>query len=80
MPLHVIMQGDFEPCDECKKNGITIIEAESDDAGEISVTGKSWLLKEEAFLRILTLTMLSSRPLFQKEFVSWTQQQLKGLV
>lgn len=52
MPLHVIMQGDFDPCDECKKNGITIIEAEADVAGEISVTGKSWLLKEEAFLRI----------------------------
>lgn len=52
MPLHVIMQGDLEPCDECKKNGITIIEAKADVAGEISVTGKSWLLKEEAFLRI----------------------------
>ena len=52
MPMYVIMQGDLEPCDECKKNGITIIEAEADVEGEISVTGKSWLLKEEAFLRI----------------------------
>lgn len=52
MPMYVIMQGDLEPCDECKKNGITIIEAKVDVAGEISVTGKSWLLKEEAFLRI----------------------------
>jgi hypothetical protein len=50
MPMTVYIENDIEPCDECKKKGIAIVEVVSDE--DHSFTGRRWLMKEEAVIRI----------------------------
>lgn len=50
MPMCVYFEGDLEPCDECKKIGISIAECVSDD--DRSLTNFRCVMKEEAFKRM----------------------------
>lgn len=51
MPMHVRVEGDITPCDECKKKGIAVAEVESDD--DRTLTGRLWVIREEAIREIL---------------------------
>ena len=51
MPMYVLVEGDIQPCDECKKIGIAVVEVKGDADREL--TGRRWLIKEEAIKKIL---------------------------
>lgn len=43
MPMYVQLEGDIEPCDECKKRGIALVEMAADG----KPTGNRWLVTRE---------------------------------
>lgn len=45
MPKYVLLEDDIEPCDECKKAGVAMVEVDSED-NKIP-TGRKWLIKED---------------------------------
>lgn len=51
MPMHVYVEGDIEPCDECKAKGIAIVEVVPGD--KTKYTGNSWLVTEECIERLV---------------------------
>lgn len=51
MPMHVYVEEDVEPCDECKKKGIAIVEVIPSDP--LKYTGDSWLVTEECIERLV---------------------------
>lgn len=51
MPMAAWIPGDIEPCDECKKKGIGIVEVTDGDTNML--TGRRWLVHEEAIERIV---------------------------
>lgn len=51
MPMYVLVEGDIQPCDDCKKKGIAVVEVKGDADREL--TGRRWLIKEEAIKKIL---------------------------
>ena len=51
MPMYVLVEGDIQPCDDCKKKGIAVVEVKGDADKEL--TGRRWLIKEEAIKKIL---------------------------
>lgn len=57
MPKNVQIDGDFEPCDECKKNGIAIVEVVSDC--ERKPTGNRWLVKEDFIKRLFSQNIVT---------------------
>ena len=60
-----------QPCDECKKIGIAVVEVKSDADREL--TGRRWLMKKEAIKKILADdSMLSS--VFQKRIMFISEQ------
>lgn len=50
MPMEVYVEDDIEPCDECKKLGIAVVEVDKDQ----KLTGNRWLIKEEAVERMIS--------------------------
>ena len=71
MPMYVFLKGDIQPCDECKKIGIAVVEVKSDADREL--TGRRWLMKKEAIKKILADdSMLSS--VFQKRIMFISEQ------
>ncbi len=71
MPMYVFLKGGIQPCDECKKIGIAVVEGKSDADREL--TGRRWLMKKEAFKKILADdSMLSS--VFQKRIMFISEQ------
>ena len=52
MPMSTWIPGDIEPCDECKKAGIAI--AEVDDDNPKMLTGRRWLVNEDAVRRVMS--------------------------
>ena len=64
--MYVFLKGGIQPCDECKKIGIAVVEVKSDADREL--TGRRWLMKKEAIKKILADdSMLSS--VFQKRIM-----------
>lgn len=61
MPMYILLKGDIQPCDECKKIGIAVVEVKSDADREL--TGRRWLMKEEAIKKILIDSSMLSRVL-----------------
>lgn len=51
MPMHVYVEDDIEPCDECKAKGIAIVEAVPGDKPKY--TGNGWLVTEECVERLV---------------------------
>ena len=51
MPMYVFLKGGIQPCDECKKIGIAVVEVKSDADREL--TGRRWLMKKEAIKKII---------------------------
>ena len=49
--MYVFLKGGIQPCDECKKIGIAVVEGKSDADREL--TGRRWLMKKEAIKKIL---------------------------
>ena len=49
--MYVFLKGGIQPCDECKKIGIAVVEVKSDADREL--TGRRWLMKKEAIKKIL---------------------------
>ena len=71
MPMYVFLKGGIQPCDECKKIGIAVVEVKSDADREL--TGRRWLMKKEAIKKILADdSMLSS--VFQKRIMFISEQ------
>ena len=56
LPMYVHVEGDIEPCDKCKENGIAIVEVYSED--DRNLTGNRWLVKEEAVKSFVTGSLL----------------------
>ena len=50
MPVEVYVENDIEPCDECKKLGIAVVEVDKDR----KLTDNRWLIKEEAVERMIS--------------------------
>lgn len=51
MPMYVHLEGDIEPCEECKKLGVAMVEVLSEQ--NKSQTGNKWLVKEDFIRRII---------------------------
>lgn len=66
MPMYVVVEGDIEPCAECKKAGIGIAEVESET--DFKFTGRVWLISEKCVNEILTDGSLKTSVL-QKRFM-----------
>lgn len=45
MPKYVLLEDDIEPCDECKKAGVAMVEVDSEE--NKTPTGRKWLIKED---------------------------------
>lgn len=50
MPMHVYVEDDIEPCDECKKKGIALVEVIPGDP--LKYTGDRWLVTEACIERL----------------------------
>lgn len=61
MPMYVAVENDIDPCDDCKKIGIAVIELQSEF--ERVPTGRRWLIKEEAVNKLLADSQLKSEVL-----------------
>lgn len=56
MPKNVWIYGDYEPCDDCKKKGIAIVEFDSEN----NPTDRRWLVTEDYIKRIINNEKLLS--------------------
>ena len=53
MPMTVYVEDDIEPCDECKKKGIALVEAVLNAQKRTKYTGNGWLVTEECIERLV---------------------------
>ena len=51
MPMHVYVEDDIEPCDECKKKGIALVAIIPGDP--LKYTGDRWLVTEAFIERLV---------------------------
>ena len=61
MPMYVAVENDIEPCDECKKIGVAVVELLSEV--DRVPTGRRWLIKEEAVNKLLADSQVKSEVL-----------------
>lgn len=71
MPMCIYLEGDIEPCDKCKEQGIGIVEI----SFEKSYTGRKWLVKEELIRRLINNEELL-RSILKKRVVLMSEETI----
>lgn len=75
MPMHICVEGDITPCDECQKKGIAVVEVVSDY--ERNLTGNRWLVTEDFVKRIVEEEMCDN--ILEKRILMLSADTAKAL-